>query len=151
GGAVDVIVDAILAPNDQAAAIRHRDDAAGCDVLVSMGAVAFAIEERSEPIGDRQRTGASGVPGEFHNAFAQLVEPELRMIGAVAGSHVDVAVVVHGRRRIGHPYSAASAGARAVVGISAPHVSRSAAAGELRGVEGDHPTGGASRPFAAAE
>ena len=80
-----------------------------------------------------------------------MVEPELGTVGAVAGNDVDVAVVVHGRCRIGHPYTGAASRARVVIGIGAPHVSRRVAVGELDGVKDDDPTRGGPLPLAATE
>src|SRR5664280_2595502 len=73
------------------------------------------------------------------------------MIGSVASNNVDVTVVVDDRRRIGHPHTTPATGPRVIVGIGAPHISRSAAIGEFEGVKGDDPTGGGPLSFAATE
>ena len=49
-GAVHVVVDAILAADDQAGVVRQGDDAAGGEVLVLVGIVAVDVAERREPV-----------------------------------------------------------------------------------------------------
>ena len=49
-GSVHVIVDAVLAANNQARFVRQRDNPAGSEVLVFMRTVAIDVAERGKPI-----------------------------------------------------------------------------------------------------
>src|SRR5262245_61466884 len=105
GGTAYVIVDAILAADNKPRFVRQRDDPAGGEVLVFVGGVAVDVAERREPITGPKRTRVPRVPRETNDTLAELVEPKLGMVGAVARHYVDLAVVVDRRGRICHPHA----------------------------------------------
>lgn len=60
-----MIVDSILTAGDEPSLIRQGDYTGGGQVLVPVGAIAFSIQERCEPVGDRQRSRISRIQESF--------------------------------------------------------------------------------------
>src|SRR5215469_248237 len=112
--------------------------------------IPLVVEERSEPVAHGERTWISGVPDEVNDTLAELIESELRMVRAIAGDDIDISAVVDGRRRTGHPHTAAAAGATTVVRSGAPYICRRVALREFGCVISHDPPG---RPvsFSSAE
>src|SRR5580658_8145808 len=139
-GAVHVVVDAVFAPGDQAHLIRQSDHASRRQILVFMTGITTRVDKRSEPVAHRERTRISWVPGEVHDAFSQLIDGKLWIVGTIAGHHIDVSVLVDSGRRICHPYAPTPSGTIIVRWSAAPDVCLGDILRQLASVVRHHPT-----------
>src|SRR5258708_27059235 len=89
-GAANVVIHSVLASDDQARFVRQRDDAAGSEVLVSVSAVSFGVEERREPIAHRKLARVSRFPRKAHDALSELLQRALRIVRTVACNYIAI-------------------------------------------------------------
>ncbi len=104
-----MIVNAVLAADDQPGPIGKHDDAARREILVLVEIVAVDIAKRSEPVGGLQRARIARSPPQPNDALRELILGKLRVVGSVSRHDVDVAVIVHCRRGVSHPDAASAA------------------------------------------